>query len=626
MSRLLDAAGEAPFVFVTGKGGTGKSTAACALALEFADGHVPTHLISTDPAHSIGDVFRQPVGGGIAVSDCSQHLRLEELDAARASEQWLARALVPVSALVESGTYLDGDDVAAFSRLALPGIDEMMAVLRLAELAERNVTAGRVVVDTAPTGHTLRLLDAADVHEGIAHALRAMADKAAAVAGALTGRSVRMQGEEIIDELERTVRTYREGVLRRAAFVVTTRAGAVVHAETRRLLAALEHRGLRAVAVVAAGGGSAGAGPSAVAQLGVPILADATGCNGLREWRSKVVPDGPGATRGPGPGAGSAAASNAGPAGSRADDGTGRNATQGPGPGTADAVRWLEANARRLLLFAGKGGVGKSTCAAAAATALAGSRNVLLCSTDPAGSLADVLGTTAAEPLPRLRVQQIDPEAQLGRLHDAWEEEVLSALEQVGLSGAAALDRRVIDSLWHLAPPGVDELAATAAMLSAAHSGETVVIDSAPTGHFLRLLEMPEVALGWTRQLMRVFVKYGIAGVAGGAAEALLELSRELRSLRDTLREPGSASVIIVSLEEPVVVAETQRLVAALADSGVSVAAELLNRASAVRAQVNGSSRDSAECDTRIYAPELSRPPVGVAALRDFVDTWKIVA
>ena len=237
MSGLLDAVGDSPFVFVAGKGGVGKTTVASALAVEFADSGLATHLISTDPAHSLADVFEHPIGGEAVASACSDHLRIEEFDADRAAAAWLERALGPVSEIIERGTYLDAADVSAFGRLALPGIDEMMAVLRLVDLADTVDDGGtrRVVVDTAPTGHTLRLLDAAATHDAIAHALRAMADKAAAVAGAMTGRGVRLRGEDIIDQLDRYVDGSRVRVLGPAAFIVVTRTGSVIEAETARL-------------------------------------------------------------------------------------------------------------------------------------------------------------------------------------------------------------------------------------------------------------------------------------------------------------------------------------------------------------------------------------------------------
>jgi len=186
------------------------------------------------------------------------------------------------------------------------------------------------------------------------------------------------------------------------------------------------------------------------------------------------------------------------------------------------------------------------------------------------------------------------------------------------------LDRAVIDSLWNLAPPGIDELAATAELLVAAKGGETVIVDAAPTGHFLRLLEMPELALGWTRQLMRIVVKYGISGVAEQAAQSLLDLSRELRALRDTLHDTASAAVVTVTLDEPVVRAETDRLAAALDNAGIRMAAVLLNRAEA--SAPDGSGRSQAGAAALIRAPVVDPPPVGRSALRGFAATWNIVA
>jgi arsenite/tail-anchored protein-transporting ATPase len=606
MSLLGAAVGAARFAFVVGKGGTGKTTAAGALALELADSGADTHLISTDPAHSLGDLFGQDVAG-VSVSACSPKLLLEEFDAAAAAAAWTARATEPVACIIERGTYLDGEDVAGFSRLALPGVDEMMAVMRLAEL----VGPERVVVDTAPTGHTLRLLDAAATHAGLAAALRAMAEKAAAVASALAGRPVRLQAESIIDELEHCVAAFRDDVLGRSRFVVVTRTDAVVAAETARLDAALRRRGL-AVAGTVVNGAATAAGPAtAVPAIAVPWLPDARGCDGLRAWRSaqsaaSPVPAGVARVR-------AAAFSEAGAA--------------GPSPnapaGVAAAAPWLAAGTRVLLLFAGKGGVGKTTCAAAAAMVLAESRDVLLCSADPAGSLDDVFAgpvTASGRAGPRLRVLQIDAEAEFERLRGEYRPDVMDALSRIGLSEGATLDRKVIDALWDLAPPGIDELAALAALVAARHRGESVVLDAAPTGHFLRLLSMPALALDWTRQLMRIIVKYRVAGESGTAPEALLRTARELRALQALLGDASRAGVFVVTVAESMVEAETARLLDRLDEADIAVAGLIENRFAGAAGGRDESGR------TRIRAPLRSPPPVGGPALRDFAGEWMMEA
>lgn len=609
MTQLRDAVGDAAFTFVVGKGGTGKTTAAGALALELADAELDTHLISTDPAHSLGDLFETKVGGDVVVSDCTARLTLEEFDASSYADAWLGRSLDDVVEIVEAGTYLDGDDVLAFSRLALPGIDELMAVLRLVDLAGGD---RRVVVDTAPTGHMLRLLDAAGTHEGVARALRAMADKAAAVAGSFARRAVRLTGERVIDELERYVDVYHDQVLRKAAFVITTRAEAVVLAETVRLRAELDRRELRTVATVSVlrqghrvvDGTRLGGIPC----IGVPRLDRATGCTGLRSWRDALT----GCDRN---------------GGTDVDTDVDSGVSAGQAVVIADhgAAEWLHAHAPRVLFFAGKGGVGKSTCAAAAALALADTRAVLLCSTDPAGSLDDVFGSSVTDGehvAPRLRVVQIDAQAELTRLREAYQADVADALDRLGLSSAAEMDRRVIDALWDLAPPGLDEVAALTSMLRGAGPNETVVFDTAPTGHFLRLLGMPDLALDWTRQLMRVIVKYGLAGSSGNAAEALLRLARDLRALQQTLHAADEAGVIVVTLDDALVHVETVRLEHALLDADVPVLARLVNLAS--------TDEESHETREPVTGALISAPavdaPIGQHALREFVAAWKIVA
>jgi anion-transporting ArsA/GET3 family ATPase len=300
-------------------------------------------------------------------------------------------------------------------------------------------------------------------------------------------------------------------------------------------------------------------------------------------------------------------------------------------PRVRPVLQWLEALDLQLLVFAGKGGVGKSTCAAAVAVALAESRSVLLCSTDPAGSLEDVLGDGAlggGSAGPRLRAVQVDAAAEAARLGAEWRNHVTEAMERIGLSEAATLDRRVIERLRDMAPPGIDELAALAALLDAAPAAETVVLDPPPTGHFLRLLTMPQVALDWSRQLMRILVKYHAGGVAGGVAEALLRTARELRALQERLRDPLCAGVVVVTTAEPMVQAETGRLVGRLRQAGVPVAAVLLNRAgdahAAAHEALRQGDRPGAGDAPLLAAPEVAEPGGSPAALREFMHEWRM--
>ena len=590
----------ARFVFVVGKGGVGKSTTAAGLALAWAEAGRTVHLLSTDPAHSLGDVLGRALEPGRVESRCSDRLTVEELDAESRARVWLDALQAPLTALLEQGSYLDGEDVARFASLRLPGVDEVMAALRLLELAA--APADTIVVDTAPTGHTLRLFDAPAVLESWTELLDALARKAQVVASALTGRDRPGPGAELRARLHAQLQQFDRRVLRSATCVLVTRSGAPVAAESERLARALAERGLAVQATVHVGAGGA---PAAVV---APWLDPAPhGCAGLRGWHGALLE------------------SDAAAAPSR----TRQTAAPGPGPaaetGTPDgaAVTWLRARPQRLLLFAGKGGVGKSTCAAAAAFALADRGPVLLLSADPAGSLGDILErAVGAQPTPiarGLRAVQIDAAAALAAWRGDFRAQGDALLARVGLGGDPALDRRVLEAVWNVAPPGMDELVALAELMAAvAAAEETVVLDAAPTGHLLRLLALPATAHEWTHAAMRTLLKYGVGGELDALAARLLAFARHLKQFRSTLADAGRTGAIVVTIEQPVVRAETDRLLAALARAGVPLAATLTNQSSTRR----DSTLRSAIAHLR--APIWPEPPRGAVALRGFVSRWEL--
>jgi arsenite-transporting ATPase len=288
-------------------------------------------------------------------------------------------------------------------------------------------------------------------------------------------------------------------------------------------------------------------------------------------------------------------------------------------PHAVNSEQWIATLSDRLIWVAGKGGVGKSTCAAAIAVTLAEARRVCLVSTDPAGSLSDVLGipvgATPSEITPSLIVRQIDAVAEFNRMRTQYRNSVNEVFESIGLESSARLDRNVVESLWDFAPPGIDEIISLIEILQDASSFDTMVIDSAPTGHFLRLLQMPEIALDWIHALLRLLVKYGAVASLDALAQDLLAFAKRLRQLKLDLSTPGVTAVFVVTLPEPMVRAETDRLSAALKTAGVPVAATILNRADAG----TGSS------STRwIRAPEIATEVVGPTALRSFLAQWEI--
>lgn len=242
----------------------------------------------------------------------------------------------------------------------------------------------------------------------------------------------------------------------------------------------------------------------------------------------------------------------------------------------------------RVLLFTGKGGVGKTTVAAATATLAAGRGNkTLVISTDPAHSLADAFGTgISAEPTELdtgLYAQQVDAQR---RFETSWRQ-VQGYLRQV--LDAAGADPVEAEELTVL--PGADELLALLEVRTQVRSGmwDLVVVDCAPTAETLRLLALPET-LGFyvdrLQPLQRRFLRSlrpafsrasGLPGPDDQVLGALARLNAELADVRAVLTSSG-ATVRLVLTPEAVVVAEARRALTSLALYGYRVDAVVANR------------------------------------------------
>lgn len=239
----------------------------------------------------------------------------------------------------------------------------------------------------------------------------------------------------------------------------------------------------------------------------------------------------------------------------------------------------------RVLLFTGKGGVGKTTLAAATATTMAATgHKVLVVSTDQAHSLGDVLDVTlGAEPTETasgLYAAHVDARALVDR---TW-----AGLRTI--MAASGVDDLAAEELTTL--PGVEELLALFEVAELARGGpwETVLVDCAPTAETLRLLALPEAVAGYVERLFpahRRMVRGMLAGLAGhrstmdswdAAADALSRLVERAGALRELLADQRVTGVRLVLTPERVVLAETRRILTALALRGIRVDGLLVNR------------------------------------------------
>jgi arsenite-transporting ATPase len=214
-----------------------------------------------------------------------------------------------------------------------------------------------------------------------------------------------------------------------------------------------------------------------------------------------------------------------------------------------------------------------------------------------------------------------------------------------------------VDRLMELAPPGIDELFGVLSVVellspigAASHLGaeaaatvprryDLIIVDTAPTGHALRLLEMPDAALGWVQVLMRVLLKYRSLARPGQLAAELVEVSKSIRMLQSLLQNPRETSFVVVTRAAAVPRAETERLVNRLRKLRLAIPAVVVNAmtfapARCRRCRVTAGAerielallaracrRRSGEC-VIIQTPLTAPPPRGVPALERWGGRW----
>lgn len=224
-------------VLFGGKGGVGKTTLATAAAIRLADAGWRTLLLSSDPAHSLRDALEQEVGPEVRAVEGVANLRAVEISAERLFVKFKEEHGAEIKGILETGTYLDEGDIDELFSLSIPGLDEVMAFVELVELMERGEHEF-YLLDTAPTGHSLRLLLLPELLDEWIRALARVRYKYRYVVSRLARREIHEPADDFLFGMKRTVREIQR-LLRdpaRCEFVVVATPEAMVIAETRRLV------------------------------------------------------------------------------------------------------------------------------------------------------------------------------------------------------------------------------------------------------------------------------------------------------------------------------------------------------------------------------------------------------
>ncbi len=507
-------------LFFTGKGGVGKTSLSATTALALAEAGKRVLIVSTDPASNLDEVLETALTGRPRLVSGTQSLYAMNIDPAAAAHAYRDRMVEPYRGILPDAALASmAEQFSGACTVEIAAFDEFAKLL-----GQPQATADfdHVVFDTAPTGHTLRLLTLPSAWG----AFIASSSGGASCLGPLAG----LEKQKAL--YAATVRQLSDGTATTVVLVSRPERAALREAERTR--AELADLGIQNLVLAINGVFSAAvpgdavadamtrraraamaglpAGLAALPRGETPLLAHATnGLAGLRAMAGIVRP---------------------------------------PPPGLDTLIAEIAAGGYGLILTMGKGGVGKTTIAAGIATALAARGHpVTLSTTDPAAHVAAAVTETGG--CPGLTVTRIDPAVEV----EAYRAEVLA---QAG-AGLDAAGRAMLEE--DLRSPCTEEIAVFKAFARTVEAARErfVVLDTAPTGHTILLLD---AAQAYHREVQRT----------------ASDLPTAVRALLPRLRDPAFTKILIVTLAEATPVHEAERLQADLKRAGIAPFAWVINQ------------------------------------------------
>jgi arsenite/tail-anchored protein-transporting ATPase len=448
------------FVFFTGKGGVGKTSLACATSLDLVGSGQKVLLVSTDPASNVGQVFETEIGNKITEIASAPGLDAIEINPEEAAADYRERIIGPMrDILPEEALRSIEEQLSGACTIEIAAFDEFTALLTDNELVDRY---DHVIFDTAPTGHTIRMLKLPGAWSGFLEDGKGDASCLGPLAG------LEKQREKYAAAVDRL----SDASTTRLVLVARPRQSALM--EVARTSIELADIGIRnqQLAINGMMPSDTGGDPLAMALLKrdrdalaamTPEVAalpraeftlrseNLVGIEALKRFASG--------------------------ADDTADSGV-KAAIGADFPSLSDLVDDIEVPGKGLIMFMGKGGVGKTTMAAAVASELAArGHEVLLTTTDPAAHITETLAGSQSG----LTVSRIDPEVETARYRD-----------HVLTTKGRDLDAQARAMLEEdLRSPCTEEIAVFQAFSKVIRESTRhfVVMDTAPTGHTLLLLD-----------------------------------------------------------------------------------------------------------------------------------------
>lgn len=579
---------ETRFLFFTGKGGVGKTTLSCASAIHLAGAGKKTLLISTDPASNLDEMLETELGSTPRPVERVPNLWALNIDPEEAAVSYRNRIVDPIrGVLPEEAVRNIEEQLSGACTVEIASFNEFARVI-----GEENATEefDHVVLDTAPTGHTLRLLNLPAAWNDFVEDNKTGSSCLGPVSGL----------KELKATIEKTLAAL--GDPSSTKVVLVSRPDSSALKEAARAGEELDGLGIGNQFFVINGRFRASDSDDPVA-IQLESQADAAIDSMpayLKELPCLEIPFSP--------------AGYVGVDSLKVLFDDKQESVQSAAPGAdsllvenlttfSELVDALSNEDRGVILTMGKGGVGKTTIAAAIAVALAArGKKVHLSTTDPAAHLTESLNTDVEG----LQVTRIDPEAET-RKH----------IEHVMATTGAGLDEQALELLEEeLRSPCTEEIAVFRAFAETVAMGTDrfVVLDTAPTGHTLLLLDATEA---YHRQVQRHDEN----------------LPPEIIELLPRLRDPDFTKVFIVTLPEATPVHEAERLQSDLIRAGITPAGWILNQSFAALKctdpqlvqRAGHEYRFISEVQTRLaenlsLIPWQMEPPRGVEGLSSLLD------
>ncbi len=538
------------FIFFSGKGGVGKTSMACTHAVRYADEGKRTLIVTTDPASNLADVFEQKIGHHITPIAGVPNLSAMEIDPDTATKEYIDRAMSPLRAAFPAQMVQVMEE-----QMSGPCTAEVAAFDRFTDFIVQDKATPEfdiIIFDTAPTGHTIRLLELpAEWSQSIDAASSGSGQTCIGPAAAI---------QDAKHKYENALAALRNETLSTFTFVLHPEAIAI--RETKRAIGELGKLGIHAHRLIINGiiPASEKLNPLFAArsemqlhyldqiqsELPYPtqrmtlLSGEIQGTTRLRQV-GKIFFDGEQV-----------------PAESEA----GSKKTISVLTSSIDEIRaCIQPNGkRRTIFFAGKGGVGKTvaSCLTAVWLSQQGYKTLLL-TTDPAAHLGDVLGQPVGDlPAPITGLQslwavKIDPKAAA----ETYKARILDDARQRGRPESAI---KVMEE--ELDSPCTEEMAAFDQFIDYASQADwdAVVFDTAPTGHTMRLLELP---MDWSQQIdVKVF-----ASVDGSAADDVAK--QRFGQVIEMMRDPMQSTFAFVMYPESTPILEAWRAAQELATVGI---------------------------------------------------------